>query len=81
MKQAKLEQIIEQTRVNRTPKLTLHDNEISNLPPSIGNLTNLVYLNLRNNQLIVLPNEIGKLSSLDWLSLDCNHLIRLPDNI
>ena len=35
------------------------------IPPEIGNLTNLAYLNLRNNQLTgEIPPEIGNLTNL-----------------
>jgi Leucine-rich repeat (LRR) protein len=51
------------------------------LPPSIGNLTNLEWLDLSDNQLEELPNEIGKLRNLKQLYLDRNNLRTLPDSI
>ena len=45
------------------------------MPESIGNLTNLSWLNLYNNQLMgEIPSEIGNLTSLSYLSLHNNEL-------
>jgi len=45
------------------------------IPPEIGNLTNLTYLSLNYNQLTgEIPSEIGNLTSLTTLSLYVNQL-------
>jgi len=59
---------------SRLPKL-------SYLPESIGNLTNLEYLDLRGNQLIILPESIENLTRLTELYLDNNRLTFLPESI
>lgn len=51
------------------------------IPPEIGNLTNLRQLNLRNNQVTSLPSEIGKLTNLFSLDLRNNHLHSIPSEI
>lgn len=56
-------------------------NQISELPPSIGNLKNLKKLSLSNNKLKLIPNEIGKLNNLRELFIDFNELVVLPDQI
>jgi leucine-rich repeat protein SHOC2 len=81
MKQAQLEQIIEQARLDRSPKLSLNDRQIATLPQSIDSLIDLNYLNLRNNYLTSLTKNISNLSSLDYLFLDNNRLSILPENL
>ncbi len=81
MKQAELAQVIEQARLDRSPKLSLNDNQITTLPQSIDSLIDLTYLNLRNNYLTSLTKNISNLSSLDCLFLDNNRLNILPENI
>ena len=45
------------------------------IPPEIGNLTNLTYLDLENNQLTgSIPSEIGNLTNLTYLDLGENQL-------
>jgi Leucine-rich repeat (LRR) protein len=62
--------------------LNLNDNQLTTLPDSIGNLTNLEKLILDNNQLTTLPNSIGNLTNLETLFLDNNQLTTtLPDSI
>jgi internalin A len=54
-------------------------NYIKELPPEIGNLTNLKYLNLNHNLLKSLPVEIRKLLNLVHLDLRANHLPIPPE--
>ena len=56
--------------------MSLYYNQLTGeIPPEIGNLTNLTLLNLDSNQLIgEIPSEIGYLSSLTILSLHTNQL-------
>jgi hypothetical protein len=61
--------------------LELGDNEITILPPEIGQLSKLEELNIENNQLTALPQEICQLSQLERLVLDHNHIQKLPENI
>ncbi len=45
------------------------------LPPELGNLTKIVYLDLSNNQIAgTIPPELGNLESLESLNLDGNPL-------
>ncbi len=54
---------------------------MSELPPEIGNLNNLRFLELINDQLVELPPEIGQLSNLQELSPHNNQLRELPPEI
>jgi len=59
--------------------LDLYDNNFADtLPPKIGELQNLEWLDLHYNKLTHLPSEIGKLQNLKSLTLFNNSLIKLP---
>ena len=53
------------------------------IPPEIGNLTNLTYLDLRTYQLTgSIPSEIGNLTNLTWLKLEDQQLTgEIPESI
>ena len=46
--------------------LDLSENQISVIPPEIGQLINLQYLYLYGNQISVIPTEIGQLTNLKY---------------
>ena len=52
--------------------------ELSAIPSSIGELSNLRWLNLGYNNLTTLPAEIGKLRNLERLYVNNNHITELP---
>lgn len=54
---------------------------LSFIPNSIGNLTNLEYLNLVGNNLSGLPASIGSLANLRLLFMESNGLSALPESI
>src|SRR5688572_17393090 len=60
---------------------TQPSNQLSNLPPEIGQLGNLWRLNLSDNQLTSLPAELGQLSNLHMLFLSGNELSSIPAEI
>ena len=62
-------------------ELDISSSELSKLPESIGNLTNLSWFNIRDNQLIELPESIGSLINLEWLNLRGSQLTALPKSI
>ena len=62
-------------------RLSLFGNYLTSLPPEIGLLTNLTYLDLENNELTSLPPEIGLLTNLTTLDLGSNELTSLPPEI
>jgi hypothetical protein len=64
----------------KTVSIDLSNKDIDDLPPEIGNFTNLKFLNLSYNNLVSLPDEICKLSNLQTLLLLRNELIELPEN-
>jgi Leucine-rich repeat (LRR) protein len=61
--------------------LSFSENQLTELPQSIGTLTNLKELYLNDNQLTVLPNSISNLTNLEYLVLNDNQLTELPDSI
>jgi leucine-rich repeat protein SHOC2 len=79
MERAKLEQIIERARFDRY--LTLSCCQITDLPESIGNLSNLIELRLGRNQLTSLPESIGNCTNLIYIDLWHNQLTSLPESI
>ena len=60
----------------RVTRLSLNENQLSGqIPPSLGQLSDLEYLSLRNNQLTGgIPVALGNLSNLTWLHLGVNQL-------
>jgi len=61
--------------------LDLTGNDLSDLPPEIGNFTNLTYLYLSENKLTELAPEISKLTNLAEFFISKNKLVSLPDEI
>jgi hypothetical protein len=61
--------------------LDLQDNEITSVPPEIGQLVNLQALYLSDNKLTSVPLEIGQLANLRSLILSGNKLITVPSEI
>ena len=68
-------------RLDRRRSLNLSHREITVLPDSIGNLTNLTELILNSNQIKRIPESIGNLSGLTSLNLDTNQLEYIPESI
>ena len=54
---------------------------LTELPESIGNLTELVQLYIDDNELESLPESIGNLSNLYYLIANFNHITALPESI
>jgi hypothetical protein len=61
--------------------LQLDNHQLTSLPESIGNLSNLQELALYFNQLTSLPESIGNLSNLQELALWGNQLTSIPESI
>src|SRR5690606_18178168 len=66
---------------NRVVKLSFGFLNLTTIPETIGNLTNLTELNLRHNQLTTLPETIGNLTNLMILTMDNNQLTTMPEAI
>jgi len=62
-------------------RLYLWDNAVSALPPEIGDLSTLTWLDLESNVLSTLPPEIGNLTAVENLFLDYNALTAIPPEI
>lgn len=61
--------------------LVLDEQNLSELPPEIGLLTDLEVLSLATNQLTRLPADIGQLAKLKELCVSENRLVELPPQI
>jgi Leucine-rich repeat (LRR) protein len=72
---------IEAALQNGTTRLNLSGLGLTELPPEIGQLTELQTLDLSNNELQSLPAEIGQLRNLRQLELQNNQLNELPPQI
>ena len=74
-------QKIKDAAENQSIDLDLTDLNLTKLPETIGQLTQLEYLYLRENQLTKLPESIGQLTQLKNLYLSENQLTKLPESI
>jgi hypothetical protein len=66
--------------INTKKELYLEDNNLTQLPKSIGRLTNLETLGLYDNDLTSLPESFGQLTKLRVLNLGDNKLTSLPES-
>jgi LysM repeat protein len=76
-----VEKIINQALQEGETKLDLREMIFTELPESIGQLTDLQFLDLEANGLATLPESIGRLTNLQFLNLDANQLTTLPESI
>lgn len=76
-----LEQLIEQAKNTRATSLNLNGRGILDLPSSIANCNDIIYLYLENNHLTSLPDIICNLTELNYLNIGGNRIEHLPKNI
>jgi internalin A len=81
MTKEELLKIIKQAAKDGVTTLDLSNKGITELPPEIGQLTQLTKLILWGNNLTVLPSEIGQLIHLTELEIYMNQLTALPKEI
>ena len=58
-----------------------HNNQLTALPESFDNLTNLQELYAKNNRLISLPTSLGNMARLKEICVSDNQLTALPDSL
>ncbi len=61
--------------------LSLHNKDLTSIPPEIGKLKNLEIMHISNNYLQFLPDELGNCTRLVTLSAHNNFLSELPKTI
>ncbi len=61
--------------------LNLNNNKLSELPPELGDFTELTALSAENNELTGVSEEISKLEKLEFLNLIDNRLTTFPEGI
>lgn len=61
--------------------IDLSNNQLTELPESIGSMVNLQVLGLKWNKLQALPSSIGKLTALKELNVSGNELNTIPQSI
>ncbi len=81
MNPAELELIIDRATQDRSTHLDFYQQQLTNLPDSLGNICDLVSLRLVDNRLTTLPESIGNLTKLRELRLYKNQFKTLPDRI
>ena len=74
-------QIIEKAKENKSTKLDLSNQRLTEIPIQVFEIEHLEWLNLNNNNLNNLPESISHLSNLNWLDLRNNHLKTIPKSI
>ena len=73
--------IIKQAKQSGKTSLSFLSEKIEILPPEIGQLTDLIFLELRNTSLRELPESIGHLRNLQSLDISHNFLTEIPKSI
>ncbi|MGD8762363.1 MAG: P-loop NTPase fold protein [Desulfobacteraceae bacterium] len=76
-----VEKKIDQALQEGETELDLSEMLFTELPESIGQLTNLQFLTLEANRLSTLPESVGRMTNLQFLNLDANQLTTLPESI
>jgi internalin A len=79
--QNKVTALIEDAGKQGATVLDLSYEELTELPESLGQLTQLHTLYLRGNKLSALPERLGQLTRLQVLYLDSNQLSVLPESL
>jgi len=74
-------QQIDQARRDGATELSLSGMKLTELPESLGQLTQLQTLTLNGNQLTALPESLGQLTQLQKLNLARNQLTVLPESL
>ncbi|MCI5219974.1 MAG: GTP-binding protein, partial [Candidatus Electrothrix sp. LOE2] len=72
---------IEEARETGATRLDLSDQELTELPPELFQLSDLTSLNLWENRLTSLPPELFQLKNLTELCLRDNYLVSLPPEL
>ena len=72
MSSDRLLQRINEAKEQQSKKLDLSDEQLTQIPDAVFELTHLTQLNLSGNQLSNLPESISKLANLTQLNLKMN---------
>ncbi len=77
----KAENKIEEARCSGATKLSLRNMKLTELPESLGQLTQLKDLDLCDNQLTALPESLEQLTQLQDLDISDNQLTAVPKSL
>jgi internalin A len=77
----KAEQKIEEARRSGAAELYVYGMGLTELPKSVGQLTQLKQIYAHDNELTSLPSELGLLPKLVWLDFERNKLASLPKEL
>jgi len=61
--------------------LDLSNNQITEIPPEIGQLTHLEILRLYGNEITEIPPELGQLTNLEYFYLSNNQITEIPPDL
>ena len=75
------EKKIEKNKNSRAIQLDLISMKLTELPESLGKLTQVYFLNLSDNQLTNLPGSLRRLTQLQQLNISNNQLMALPESL
>ncbi|MBW4487425.1 MAG: leucine-rich repeat domain-containing protein [Trichocoleus desertorum ATA4-8-CV12] len=73
--------LIDQAAEEGWTELSLSNNQLTQIPEAIAQLTNLTTLDLSSNQLTQVPEAIAQLTNLTTLHLSSNQLTQVPEAI
>jgi internalin A len=72
---------IEEARKTGKRDLDLSGLNLTAIPDSLGQLTNLQQLNLSNNQITAIPDSLAQLTNLQQLNFSINQITAIPDSL
>jgi Leucine-rich repeat (LRR) protein/ankyrin repeat protein len=66
-------------KVSNNPNLTISDYELKEIPPEVGQIMGLTYLQIVNTKIENVPGFLGRLTLLDNIGLRANRLVTIEE--